>query len=350
MEVLRNSRNWWIALAIIWLIQILVFQSLDSSYAYFVTIILYAGINITLATSLNLISGFTGLFSIGHAGFMSVGAYTAAFLTLWFQPKIATWTLGSASGFTIALEYGVFIFTLYCGGLIASFSGWIVGLPSLRLKGDYLAIVTLGFGEIIRVVFLNIDAVGGARGMIGIPGYSNFGIIYTCAVACLYFLWRLIRSRQGRAFLAIREDEIAAEAMGVDLTQTKVRSFVLGSFWAGIAGGLFAHQLRYINPQSFDFNRSFEIIIMVVLGGMGSLSGSVVAAVLLTVLKEALRPLQEITKIDLRMVIYSLMLILLMLTRPHGLFGRQEIFEVLPSWWAALKTRFLNNNEPEART
>jgi branched-chain amino acid transport system permease protein len=192
--------------------------------------------------------------------------------------------------------------------------------------------VTLGFGEIIRVIVLNLDVIGGARGLPNIPALSSFGWVYTWVVLTIFTVWRLINSAHGRAFLSVREDEIAAEAMGVHTTRAKVRAFVIGAFFAGVAGGLFAHYLRYLNPQTFDFNRSFEIIIMVVLGGMGSITGSVVAALFLTGIREALRPLQEITKIDFRMVIYSLMLILLMLTRPNGLFGTREYVDFLPDW------------------
>jgi branched-chain amino acid transport system permease protein len=199
-----------------------------------------------------------------------------------------------------------------------------VGLPSLRLKGDYLAIVTLGFGEIIRVVILNVDAIGGARGMPNIAPLSTFGWVYTLAIVTVFTIWRLVNSAQGREFLAVREDEIAAEAMGVNTTRAKVRAFVIGAFFAGAAGVLFAHFLRYLNPQTFDFNRSFEIIIMVV-------TGSVVAALFLTGIREALRPLQELTRLDFRMVIYALLLIVLMLTRPNGLFGTREFMSFLPA-------------------
>jgi branched-chain amino acid transport system permease protein len=284
---------------------------------YYFSIIMYAGINVILAVSLNLINGFTGQFSMGHAGFMSVGAYSSAYFTTQVLALHPSWLVSPA------LSAVIFLVALLIGGLFAGLAGIVVGLPSLRLKGDYLAIVTLGFGEIIRVVLLNIDAVGGARGLAGIPALSNFAWVYGMGALTLFVIGRIIRSAQGRAFLSVREDEIAAEAMGVNTTRAKVRAFVIGAVFAGIAGGLFAHQLMYLNPQTFDFNRSFEIIIMVVLGGMGSITGSVVAAIFLTVLREALRPLQEFTKLDFRMVIYSLMLIVLMLTRPNGLFGKK---------------------------
>ncbi len=217
---------------------------------------------------------------------------------------------------------------LWPGGAAAAAAGYLVGMPSLRLRGDYLAIVTLGFGEIIRVVFMNTEAVGGASGLNNIPFYSNFGWVYAAVVITVFCVWRLVNSAHGRTLLAVREDEIAGEAMGVNTTQAKVRAFAMGAFFAGIAGGLYAHYLRILTPQTFDFNRSFEVVIMVVLGGMGSISGSVVAAVLLTVMREALRVVQDWLLVDLRMVIYSLVLIILMLTRPNGLFGTREITDL----------------------
>jgi branched-chain amino acid transport system permease protein len=321
---IKTLGGWMAALASVWLFHFFVADQIDP---YVFAIIMYAGINVILAVSLNLVNGFTGQFSMGHAGFMSVGAYIAAFLTT---------QLESSSGHILrdpVLGSLLFFGILLVGGVGACLVGYCVGLPSLRLKGDYLAIVTLGFGEIIRVIILNVDAIGGARGMPNIPPLSHFGWVYTFVVLTTFTIWRVIRTRHGRAFLAVREDEIAAEAMGVNTTRAKVRAFVIGAFFAGIAGGLFAHYLRYLNPQTFDFNRSFEIIIMVVLGGMGSITGSIVAALFLTGMREALRPLQELTKVDFRMVIYSLMLILLMLTRPNGLLGTREFTDFLPKWF-----------------
>jgi branched-chain amino acid transport system permease protein len=292
--------------------------------------LIYVMINMVLAMSLNLVNGYTGQFSLGHAGFMAVGAYASAYLSTLLPP--------TANGFQF------FYFLLYAlvGGSLSAVAGWLVGLPSLRLKGDYLAIVTLGFSEIIRVVLLNTPAVGGARGMYGILGptdwtlgslvVSKFIIGYSHALLwvliCFFTIWRLIRSSHGRAFLSVREDEVAAEAMGVNTTQAKVRAFVLSSFFAGVAGSIFAHYANYLNPSSFSFMRSVDAVIMVVLGGMGSLSGSLLAAVFITVVPELLRPLQEITGVDLRMVIYALSLILLMILRPKGLFGSLELSDI----------------------
>lgn len=299
----------------------------DFSFDAFIQLtIMYVLINMLLAMSLNLVNGFTGQFSLGHAGFMAVGAYVSALMS-----TMITWP-------STGMQWPWHMLITLCGGLCAAVAGYFVGLPSLRLKGDYLAIVTLGFGEIIRVMLLNSDAVGGARGMYGISGpvdwnlggftVSKFMIGYVHAIIWLliafFMIWRLIRSAHGRTFLSVREDEIAAEAMGVNTTQAKVRAFVLSSFFAGVAGSLFAHLTNYLNPSTFSFMKSVDAVIMVVLGGMGSLTGSLFAAVIITILPEALRPLQNWTGVDLRMVIYSLALILLMILRPKGLMGSSE--------------------------
>jgi branched-chain amino acid transport system permease protein len=319
---LASLRWWLLAIAVAWVLNTWLPGVMSN---YYFDILMLAGINIILAVSLNLVNGFTGQFSMGHAGFMSVGGYLSAFITTELvasNPQLMENSVAAAL---------IFVSSLILGGLAATAVGYIVGLPSLRLRGDYLAIVTLGFGEIIRVIFLNTEAVGGARGLSGINQYTSFGWIFTFVILTVFAVWRIVHSAQGRILLSIREDEIAATAMGVNTTQGKVRAFAMGAFFAGIAGGLFAHNLSTINPQIFDFNRSFEVIIMVVLGGMGSISGSVVAAILLTVLKEALRPLQNYTGVDLRMVIYSLVLILMMLARPKGIFGTSELGDLLKS-------------------
>lgn len=286
---------------------------------YVFQVLILVGINVILAVSLNLVNGFTGQFSIGHAGFMAVGAYTSAMFSLVVgQPVVAS--LVSASVPAAAAQGAALLVALVLGGLAAAVFGWLVGLPSLRLRGDYLAIVTLGFGEIIRVLILNIDAVGGARGLPGIPHWADFFWVYLGVVVMIALARNLARSTHGRALFAIRDDEIAAEALGVDTTKYKVIAFVIGAFFAGVAGGLFAHYLSYLNPSTFTFIKSIEVIAMVVLGGMGSLTGSVLAAIVLTLLPEVLRPVK-----DYRMVIYSLLLIVLMITRPQGLLGTREL-------------------------
>jgi branched-chain amino acid transport system permease protein len=276
---------------------------------YYLQILVYIGINVMLAVSLNLINGITGQFSLGHAGFLAVGAYVSAALTMFVWPG----PLGAAA----------LVAALVAGGLAAAAAGLVLGIPTLRLRGDYLAIATLGFGEIIRVVILNTEAVGGARGLFGIPTLAGFGSVYACAVLCIVSIWRMAYSQRGTAFFAIREDEVAAAAMGVDTTRYKITAFVVGAFWAGVAGGLLAHFIGYLHTNSFGFLRSVEIVVMVVLGGLGSITGAVLAATILTVLPELLRFVAEY-----RMVIYSALLIALMLTRPSGLMGGREI----PSW------------------
>jgi len=286
---------------------------------YVAQVVLLCGINVILAVSLNLVNGFTGQFSIGHAGFMALGAYGSAMFSLHVGIR---WVAAlQAVGAPAPLAEGVaLLIALVVGGLLAALAGYLVGLPSLRLRGDYLAIVTLGFGEIIRVLILNVDAVGAARGLPGIPTWVDFFWVGLGVVAVILLARHVAGSTHGRALFAIRDDEVAAEALGVDTTYYKVLAFVLGAFFAGIAGGLFAHFLSYLNPNSFTFLKSIEVIAMVVLGGMGSISGSVLAAIVLTLMPEVLRPVK-----DYRMVIYSLMLIVLMITRPGGLMGSREI-------------------------
>ncbi|HEU4523346.1 MAG TPA: branched-chain amino acid ABC transporter permease, partial [Thermoanaerobaculia bacterium] len=305
-------------------------ESVYGAMRYYHHVIVMMGINIILAVSLNVINGHAGQFSLGHAGFMAVGAYSAAFLTFYyFGPLVFRMAEGPNRWLA---QNGLLLMAVVAGGLASAAAGYIVGLPSLRLRGDYLAIVTLGFGEIIRVVILNIDAIGAARGMSGIPPWSSFFWVFFFAILTIVIARRLVRSSVGRAFLAIREDQIAAEAMGVDTTKYKVKAFMIGSCLAGMAGALFAHYTpAYLNPTMFTFIKSFEVVAMVVLGGLGSISGAVLAAVLLTFLPEGLREVKDYIPggRDPRMVIYALMLIILMLTRPQGLLGRRELWEVL---------------------
>ena len=287
---------------------------------YLAQIITLSGINIILAVSLNLINGITGQFSLGHAGFMGIGAYVAASITIFItEPFLARpgW-IGSSHDIIAGMAVGI---AVLAGGICAALAGLLVGIPSLRLKGDYLAIATLGFGEIIRIVILNTDKVGGPRGMGGILPLSSFFWVYAWAFLGIMVIARLIHSIRGKAFLAIREDEFAASLVGIDTTRYKVIAFTVGSFFAGAAGGLFAHSSTgYINPSQFDTLKSIEIVVMVVLGGLGSMSGAIIAAIILTVLPEMLRGFSEY-----RMVVYSLLLVVVMLTRPQGLMGMKEI-------------------------
>ena len=288
---------------------------------YLLQVICLAGINITLAVSLNLINGFTGQFSLGHAGFMAIGAYASAFFTVTFGDRIRA-VLAMLPPF--AQDGAVLLIALTIGAVLAAIAGFFVGVPSLRLRGDYLAIVTLGFGEIIRVLILNIDAVGGARGYSGIPKIANFFWIYLFAGLTILVVHRIVHSSFGRTLVAIREDEIAAEAMGVHTTRAKVISFIVSSAMAGVAGGLFGHYLMYIHTNSFTFLRSFEIIIMIVIGGLGSISGSILGAVLFITLTEGLRQFAQY-----RMVLFSLLLIVIMIVRPQGILGHREFVTFL---------------------
>jgi branched-chain amino acid transport system permease protein len=293
------------------------------------------GVNVILAVSLNIVNGMTGQFSIGHAGFMAVGAYVAGVLSLSLKEV-------AISFLPVAVSDQVFLLVvLLAGGTAAALCGFLVGLPSLRLRGDYLAIVTLGFGEIIRVVVQNTDMFGRALGLSGIPQTSNLAMVGFWVFLVVLVARRIAGSSHGRSLWAIREDEVAAEAMGVDTTGYKVRAFVVSAFFAGIAGGLFAHFVPIINPGSFTFVKSMEIVVMVVLGGLGSSTGAIVAAVFLTLLPEALRSAftamgaegSLAQKVDqIRMPVYGLLLVALMLLRPQGLFGTRELWEVVPRW------------------
>ena len=411
---------------------LLMFRVIGPAMGGFATVLLVIGINIVLAVSLTVVNGFTGQFSMGHGGFMAVGGYVAAMivyygsLRLWGSANFAGAFLSSASGDGAWLAGGDVLFVVAClaAGLAAAGAGYLVGLPSLRLKGDYLAIVTLGFGEIVRVVLQGtapqiarskadvvretpvwklVTHLGGAQGFNLLPTYATLFWIYFAAVLTLIVVYRLKMSSSGRAFLSIREDEIASQAMGVNVTKYKVRAFVLSSFFAGVAGGLYAMYLGAINATDLGFQRSFEVIIMVVLGGMGSISGATLAAILLSILPEVLRapppvwpaglallvvmviiqkvgisfgltrgpadgivlniaismrslrrswkfkPLvivagvtmaletarlvclqQQIDIAQYRMVLYALMLIIMMIVRPEGLFGVREFWDYLP--------------------
>jgi branched-chain amino acid transport system permease protein len=303
--MLRNHPQW-LLLGV--LVVIGVVSAFSGSFSpYYLDIAVMCGINVTLAVSLNLINGYTGQFSLGHAGFMAVGAYVAAVVTTSAAPALA----GVMGGAT----WLVFLAALLAGGLAAAVAGFIVGVPSLRLRGDYLAIVTLGFGEIIRVVLNNIEAVGGPRGMIGIPGYANLAWAYGLAVVCIYVVLAMVHSTYGRGFLAVADDEVAAEAMGINTVRYKLTAFLVGAFFAGLAGGVYAHFKSYIVPQGFGFDRSIEIVVMVILGGMGNTMGVIAAAILLTLAGELLRGFG-----DYRMIFYSLLIVLLMILRPQGLF------------------------------
>ncbi len=283
------------------IVQLLVSTNIINAYlqATLVTIC----INIILAVSLNLITGFTGQFSLGHAGFMSIGAYTCALITM-RVPTIAGFLAG-----------------VLMGAVMAALVGFLVGLPTLRLRGDYLAIATLGMSEIIRIVFINLDSItNGAAGLNDIPRFVNWPWLYVFVAGTILLIRNLLKSSHGRACIAIREDEIAAEAMGINTTKYKVLAFIIGAFCAGIAGALYSSYFYYIKPDLFGFLKSVDILVIVVLGGLGSISGSVLAAVLLAVVSTYFQSFPEI-----RMILYALILVIIMIFRPQGLLGSKEI-------------------------
>lgn len=307
----------------------------DRINPYWLFILYDIGISIVMAVSLNLINGYTGQFSLGHAGFMAVGAYVSAIITNQFGEI----NLGGQGGVVLndLAANGIFLVALLAGGLAAALAGLAVGIPTLRLRGDYLAIVTLGFGEIIRVILQNVQAVGGARGLSVMHGWTNFFWAFGLAAVTVYVIAALVNSTYGRGFLAVRDDEVAAEAMGINTTKYKVTAFVVGAFFAGLAGGLYAHSKQFLTPSGFGFMQSITFVVMVILGGMGNTVGVIIAAILLTLLPEGLRMLADIEHLpgmaayrplswvsDTRMIIYSLLLIVLMLTRPQGLFSLKK--------------------------
>jgi len=376
-------------------------------------VLLFAGINIILAVSLTAVNGFTGQFSIGHAGFMSLGGYAAAAIVyygsfrIYGSPSFHGGAFSAATpgspGLPLIASGDLLCFgACVIAGVFAAGVGWLVGLPSLRLRGDYLAIVTLGFGEIVRVILQAtpeqyfrpdkatiaatpfrtlLKHLGGSLGFIYVPAYSTIFWVWSAVAITLVATVRLKHSSYGRALLSVREDPIAAQAMGVNVTRYKVRAFMYGAFFAGIAGALYALQVGSINAGEFGFQKSFDIVIMVVLGGLGSVSGAALAAVMLTILPELLRDppglwpwglvaaavvaglilalapkkrpplitlvivcaawegirqlafLLHINLADYRMIIYALSLIVIMIVRPEGLFGVREIWDYLPQSW-----------------
>lgn len=301
MTTFKRAKGFWlsIVLSLIFFAVVQILIGGGSLNPFYQNTLMFIGINIILATSLHLIIGITGQFSIGHAGFLAVGAYASAVVTMKLQMP--------------------FPLALIVGGLVAALAGLIIGIPSLRLKGDYLAIATLGFGEIVRIVLLNIDYVGGASGM-QVSHLTTWPWVFGSVLITILVIRNFTSSTHGRACISIREDETAADSMGINTTYYKVVAFAIGAFFAGIAGGLYAHNFYIIQPSNFGFLKSFDILILVVLGGLGSLSGSVLAAILLTVVTTFLQDYPET-----RMIIYSLVLIVMMIYRPQGLMGTKEI-------------------------
>lgn len=283
------------------------FLPILNGYTQFVLITM--GINIILCVSLNLVNGYMGEFSVGHAGFMSLGAYASAIMTTkWFPDQLAA-----------AVPSVIF------GGMFAAIIGFFLAILSFKTRGDYLAIITLAFLMIVKSAFENMPYVGGPRGVLGIDKTTTLPGTFICVVVSLWVIRNFIYSKFGRAVIAIREDEIAANAMGVRIREAKILAFVVSSFFGGVAGALFAHQLQFINPGSFDILKSTEILVMVYLGGIGSIAGSILGAVIFTLLSEWLREFGT-----WRLVILPLILVLLMLFRPRGIMGYRELPWFLP--------------------
>lgn len=270
--------------------------------SFYENLMITIAINIILAVSLHLVIGITGQLSIGHAGFFAIGAYFSAIFTM-----------------NMGLPFPV---ALILAGIVAAIAGFIVGMPSLRLRGDYLAIATLGFAEIIRIIFLNWEYVGGASGMT-VTRMTTWQYSFIFLLITIIVIANFTNSRHGRACISIREDEIAADSMGINTTYYKVLAFVIGSLFAGIAGGCYSHNFYFLQPVNFGVLKSFDILIYVVLGGLGSMSGAIISATLLTLVSTYFQNFPEI-----RMVLYSLVLIIIMLYRPQGLMGSKEITDL----------------------
>lgn len=299
-----------------WIVQVLLFLSLlgltafgaqivnDITPPYILMIGLFIGINLIMALGLNLITGVTGQLTLGHAAFMSIGAYASAIATV---------------NYDIPFLLGVFI-----GGLVAGLVGIVIGFPTLRLTGDYLAIATLGFAEIVRVQFTNMKITNGAIGFLGIEQATTFPIVMTIVVIVICLMVWLENSRNGRAMLAIREDEVASSAVGINTTLYKIQAFAIGAFCAGVGGALFAHTTTFIQPTDFGFLKSIDILSIVVLGGLGSIPGTIIGAIVLTAAPEVLRPLS-----NYRMMVYGLLLVVIMIFRPYGLMGGVNFRQVV---------------------
>ena len=269
---------------------------------YYISAIVMICLNIILGVSLNLVVGFTGQFSLGHAGFMAIGAYVCAIVTM---------QMDSVGGFLLGT---------FAGALLAALVGVLIGIPTLRLRGDYLAIATLGMAEIIRIIFLNMKITNGAAGLNGIPQYTNWTWLFVFTLLTIVCVRNFINSSHGRACISVREDEIAAESMGINTTKYKVVAFVIGAFFAGIAGALYASFFYFLKPDIFGFLKSIDILVIVVLGGLGSLSGTIIAAIFLALVTTYLQQFAAV-----RMIIYAAVLIIVMIFRPQGLMGNKEL-------------------------
>lgn len=340
MSMAKKYRNSVLTILLIIIFFIFLYWSKTNLDAYMMRILNLCAINAVLALSLNLTNGFTGLFSLGTSGFMAVGAYTSALLTM--PPSVKTMNFFMQPINPILLNINVhFLFALLIAGILSAFIGFIIGAPVLKLRGDYLAIATLGFGEIISVVFTNTQTItNGALGLKGIPQYTNQYWSWGVAIVIVLGLKALLNSSYGRAFKAIREDETAAQAMGINLFNHKTLSFTISAFIAGIGGALLANLNSTIDPTMFRFFFTYQILLIVVLGGMGSITGSVISACIMTVLMEVLRVVESPMELGfisipgisgMRMVVFSVILILVVLFLRHGIMGEKELsWDLLP--------------------
>lgn len=334
MKMNQKKRNLVLNLAAI-LVLILFLMYANSNFSsYNIRILNLCAIYAILGMSMNLINGFTGLFSLGHAGFMAVGAYTTALLTMSPAVKEQNYFLEPIAA-PLANLNAPFLVAILVGGFLSAVVAFIIGAPALRLRGDYLAIATLGFSEIIRIIITNTQSItNGALGLKSIPTTTNLWWSFGAALVTLYIMFAIVNSSYGKAFKAIREDEIAAESMGIDLFKHKVLAFVIGAFFAGVGGGLLASLQGAVNPLMFRFVLTFNVVLIVVLGGMGSMSGSVISAFVVTSGLETLRVLDEAIRIGpinlpgisgLRMVVFSTLLMIVVIFFQNGLMGTTEL-------------------------
>ena len=332
MGLTKKQKNL-LSAASLFLIFIFVIIAHNAFGSFSLRIFNLCGIYIILALSLNLINGFTGMFSLGHAGFMALGAYTSALLTMSPSQKEMLYFLAPIIP-PLANIHIPFIPALIISGLVAGLAGFLIGAPVLRLRDDYLAIATLGFSEIIRVVLTNLQSItNGSLGLKGLPRYSTTYMIWGVTFISTVFFLALINSAFGRSCRAVRDNEIAAQAMGINVARVKITSFTIASFMAGIGGAILGHLMSTIDPKMFSFPLTYNILLIVVLGGVGSVTGSIIAAVVVTISMEALRFLDEplnfiFTKTQglpgLRMVVFSILLMLVIIFRQQGLMGNKE--------------------------
>lgn len=310
---MSNLKKSWLPAAVVVILYVVLFLMRQGEMigVYWAKVLDLSMVIVISATGLSLIYGFTGQFSLGHAAFYGIGAYTAGLVTKTYGGDVH-W----------------YIIALIVGAATAGLIGLLIGMPILRLRSDYLGIATLGFGIIVKVMLDNTDklipAMGGSRGMLGIPQVTTFSWIFWLMIATVLIARNLLRSSHGRALTSVREDEIAADLMGIDTTHFKTLAFVMGCTFAGLAGGLYAHLYPFLHPSSFDFLKSFDVLLVVVLGGLGSLTGTVVTAIGWVFLLELLRAVLPQEWLDWRGVIYALILIVVMITRPQGMLGGKE--------------------------